>query len=93
MTARQWRLMVNGEVIDVEEGSAGAPLREAPARARRVAGMSRETRRGWLILGAGAAFELLLSVTALVMSGPGWEMLLLGSFALVPLFVGSVVNR
>lgn len=94
MTAtRQWRLMVNGEVIDLEDRSGDAQLRDAPTRARRVSGLTQAQRENWRILGAGAAFEVLLSVAALVMYGPGWEMLLLGSFALVMLFVGSVVNR
>lgn len=91
---RQWRLMVNGEVIDLEDRSEGAPARVAPTRARQVSGlMTRTQRENWRILGAGAAFEVLLSVAALALLGPGWEMLLLGSFALALLFVGAAVNR
>lgn len=90
---RQWRLMINGELVDVEAAenrSTGTPVRVSPVR---VSAMTRSQRENWLILGAGAAFEVLLSLAALVLLGPGWEMVLLGSFALVLLLVGSVVNR
>lgn len=91
MTVRQWRLMINGEVVDVEDRRGSVP--EERAAPPRVGAMTKGQRRGWMVLGAGAAFEVLLSVAALVMVGPGWTMLLLAAFALLLLLVGSVANR
>ncbi len=86
-TMRQWRLMIDDEV--------GETYREPEFRARpvRVGGMTRRQRQNWAILLGGAAFELGLSLTGLVLAGLGLHVFVLGAFALVLVLVGVGWNR
>lgn len=106
-TMRQWRLMINGEVVDDGPPEGGQTLRELEDEARRartaerarhqpLGGMTRQKRETWLIAGAGAAGELLLSVAALVLLPADVRVLVMLvplACALAMLAMGALMNR
>ena len=115
-TMRQWRLMINGEVVDDGPPEGGQTLRELEDEARRArtaegarhqrlggmtpsqraAGRARQKRETWLIAGAGAAGELLLSVAALVLLPADVRVLVMLvplACALAMLAMGALMNR
>lgn len=101
---RQWRLMINGQVVDDVAPGGGARLREAEDEARRerlarqvravrLGGMSRKVRVGWAILITGAVLEVGLSVVGLGLGMAWWRVSLFGVMALALLLVGVRWNR
>lgn len=95
MTMRQWRLVINGEVVDDFEAEAAPrfdgyvhdqvrrPRRLGSWRSRRLMAM------GWAALALTVGFEVALSVYALGQFGFGWTALALGGLACLVLVVGT----
>lgn len=84
---RQWRLMVNGQVVDVED------RREDPVRPQAARRGVTWRWAGWAAIVAGAAFEVLLSVNVLVEFGLSWHVFFFGLLACLLLVIGSRLMR
>lgn len=88
---RQWRLMINGELVDVEneDGARAEPQRRQPARRRWSLG---QAAYGAVAV-IGVAVEIGLSVYCLARFGFSWHVALLGLFAYLAFILGMRLVR